>query len=229
LKFGDFDGDGRTDVLGKNGADLVVSWGGVSDWEKVNEIDAPMSDLAVGDFDASGQADIFHGDGARWYVAYDNGPFVITQTSGFRVKDLRFGDFNADQRTDVFGVVSNAWRVSYSATSSWQFLRAKLTDDVASLVVADYDGDAIADVATFSVQPSNAVGLVPVVYRWRVSRNGTGGWSVLQKPSILPPAAIGRFVPHDPKAHLLVWDENTWWRVTLDESATPRHARQQMR
>jgi hypothetical protein len=229
LKFGDFDGDGRTDVLGKNGVDLVVSWGGVSEWEKVNEVDAPLSDLAVGDFDASGQADIFHADGARWYVAYDNGPFVMTQTSGFRVKDLRFGDFNADRQTDVFGVVSNAWRVSYSAASSWQFLRAKLSDDVASLVIADFDGDGGADVGAFSVQLNSPMSMPTVLYRWRVSRNGTHGWETLQKPSVMPPAAIGAFVPDDPRARLLVWDENTWWRVTLGESAVPRHAGQQMR
>lgn len=229
LKFGDFDGDGRTDVLGKNGLDLVVSWGGVSEWEKVNEIDAPLSDLAVGDFDASGQADVFYADGSRWFVAYDNGPFVMTQTSGFRVKDLRFGDFDADRRTDVFAVVSNAWRVSYGATSAWTFLRARLSDDVASLVVADFDGDQAADVASFAAQLNSVASTPSVVYRWRVSRGGTSGWETLQSPSVEPPAAIGRFVPDDPRAHLLVWDENTWWRVTLGASSIPRHARQHMR
>ncbi|MGD9905012.1 MAG: FG-GAP repeat domain-containing protein [Vicinamibacterales bacterium] len=229
LKFGDFDGDGRTDVLGKNGLDLVVSWGGVSEWEQVNQIDAPPSDLAVGDFDASGQADLFYSDGSNWFVAYDNGPFVLTQTSGFRVKDLRFGDFDADGRTDVFGVVSNAWRVSYGATSSWTFLRSKLSDDVASLVVADFDGDRAADIGSYSVQLNSVATTPSVLYRWRVSRGGTSGWETLQKPSVEPPAAIGRFVPDDPKAHLLVWDENTWWRVTLGGTSVTRHARQHMR
>ncbi len=229
LKFGDFDGDGRTDVLGKNGVNLVVSWGGVSDWEKVNEIDAPLSDLAVGDFDASGQADVFYADGSRWVVAYDNGPFVMTQTSGFRVKDLRFGDFDADGRTDVFGVVSNAWRVSYGATSSWTFLRSKLSDDVASLVVADFDGDRAADVGSYRVQLNSGATTPSGLYRWRVSRGGTSSWEALQNPSVEPPAAVGAFVAGDTRAHLLVWDENTWWRVTLGEAAVPRHARQHMR
>ena len=62
--------------------------------------------------------------------------------------DLRFGDFNADKRTDVFGVVSNAWRVSYSAVSSWEFLRSKLSDTVDTLHIADFDGNGTDDVAT---------------------------------------------------------------------------------
>jgi hypothetical protein len=229
LRFGDFDGDGRTDVLGKNGVNLVVSWGGVSEWEKVNELDAPISDLAIGDFDASGQADIFYADGETWWVAYDNDPFVPTQTSGFRVKDLRFGDFNADKRTDVFGVVSNAWRVSYSAESSWMFLRSKLTDKVDTLRVADFDGNGIDDIATYSVQVVNPTTTPVAVMSWKISRDGTGGWKTLLKPTSLPFAGIGNFVADDPRAGLLIWSENTWLRVNFGESSKPRHARQHMR
>jgi hypothetical protein len=230
LKFGDFDGDGRTDVVGKNGANLMVSWGGVSEWEPVNQIDAPLSELVVGDFNGNGQADVFHATGTVWLVSYDNGPFVQTQTSGFRVKDLRFGDFNGDRQTDVFGVVSNAWRVSYSATSSWTFLRAKLSDSVQFLTVADVDGNGVDDVASYSLSVDiTSVAPQQVVYRWRISKGGTGPWETLQKPSTHAPVALGRFVADDSRAHLLVWNEDTWWRVTLDESAVPRHARQAMR
>ena len=228
LRFGDFDGDGRTDVLGKNGLDLVVSWGGVSEWEKVNELDAPISDLAVGDFDESGQADIFYADGESWFVAYDNGPFVQTQTSSFRVKDLRFGDFNGDGQTDVFGVVSNAWRVSYSATSTWTFLRSKLTDKVDALWIADFDGNGTDDILTYAIQVVSPATTPVVVYNWKVSRDGTTGWKPLLKTTLLF-AAIGKFVPDDPKAGLLVWNENTWWRANLGTSEVPRHARQHMR
>jgi len=188
-----------------------------------------MSDLAVGDFDATGQADIFYADGETWWVAYDNAPFVPTQTSGFRVKDLRFGDFNADKRTDVFGVVSNAWRVSYSAESSWMFLRSKLTDKVDTLRVADFDGNGIDDIATYTVQVVNPTTTPVAVMSWKISRDGTGGWKTLLKPTSLPFAGIGNFVADDPRAGLLIWSENTWLRVNFGESSKPRHARQHMR
>ena len=226
LKFGDFDNDGRTDVLGKNGVNLVVSWGGVSEWEKVNEIDAPLSDLAVADFDASGQADIFYTDGQSWFISYDNGPFVFANTSGFKVADLRFGDFNGDKRTDVFGVVSNAWRVSYSGVTAWEFLRAKLTDTVDTLTVADFDGNGTDDVA--SVTEKDPL-LSSTTYRWRVSLDGRGSWTTLLNTTTRPPAAVGYFVEGDPRAGLLIWDENTLWRANLGSHTTPRHARQHMR
>jgi hypothetical protein len=225
LLFGDFDGDGRTDVLGKNGLDLVASWGGASEWEKVNEIDAPLSALAVGNFDNSDRADIFYADGATWFVAYNNGPFVATQTSSFRVNELRFGDFDGDGRTDVLGVVNNAWRVSYAATSSWSFLRSKLTDTVDRLLIADFDGNSHADVATVSVQALNDA---TSLYRWRISIDGVGNWIDLTPTTKFVPAAIGRFVADDPRAGVLVWRGYTLWRATLGESLS-RQSRQDMR
>jgi hypothetical protein len=220
LLFGDFDGDGRTDVLGKNGRRLVASWGGASDWDTVNEIDATMRDLAVGDFDASGQADIFHADGHPWFVAYDNRPFVEVNTSSFRVNQLRFGDFDGSGTTDVFGVGSRDWQVSYSATSGWDALRRRLTNTTDSLHVADFDGNGTADVALVDTQASR--------YRWRVSRDGIGNWVTLISPTLTQPAAIGAFVPDDPRASLLVWSAKTLWRATYAE-APVRHARQDMR
>ena len=225
LRFGDFDGDGRTDVLGKNGRRLVASWGGVSEWDTVNETDAPLRDLAIGDFDASGQADIFHADGHAWFVAYDNGPFVEVNTSSFHVDELRFGDFDGSGTTDVFGVVDRAWQVSYSATSSWTFLRTRLSNTVNSLHVADFDGNGTADVATVDAQ---AVFPNSIRYRWRLSRDGLGGWVTLTPPTAMPPAAIGAFVPDDSRASVLAWNDKTLWRATYTE-ATARHARQNMR
>jgi len=225
LLFGDFDGDGRTDVLGKNGRRLVASWGGASDWDTINHTDAPLRDLAIGDFDASGQADIFHADGHSWFVAYDNGPFVEVNTSSFRVDELRFGDFDGSGTTDVFGVVDRAWRVSYSATSGWTLLRTRLSNTVNSLHVADFDGNGTADIATVDVQ---AVFPNSIRYRWRLSRDGVGGWVTLTPPTAMPAAAIGAFVPDDPRASVLAWNDKTLWHAVYAE-ATARHARQNMR
>ena len=225
LLFGDFDGDGRTDVLGKNGRRLVASWGGASDWDTVTETAAPMRDLAIGDFDASGLADIFYADGATWFVAYDNRPFVEVNTSSYRVRQLRFGDFDGSGTTDVFGVVSGAWRVSYSAVSAWTFLRSRLSDTVNSLHVADFDGNGTADVATLDILPVFNL----LRYRWRVSRDGIGGWGALTPPTFLPPAAIGAFVADDPRAGLLQWNDNAFWRALYGAPTTTRHSRQNMR
>lgn len=226
LLFGDLDGDGRTDVIGKIGRRVVASWGGASEWDTVNDTAAPIRDLAVGDFDASGQADIFHADGATWFVAYNNNPFVEVNTSSFRVNQLRFGDFDGSGSTDVLGVVSGAWRVSYSAVSGWTFLRSRLSDTVGPLHVADFDGNGTADIAAVDVQvlPFNLR-----VYRWKVSRDGIGNWVTLAQPTLLPLAAIGAFVPDEPQADLLQWNANALWRATYGERLPARHGRQHMR
>ena len=148
LLFGDFDGDGRTDVFKLQGQDWMVSWGGASPWEKINQSNVQFSNLAVGDFDGDGRADIFYSDGHSWFVSSGgSGPLTPFATSSFRVPDLRFGDFNHDGKTDVFGIVSGAWQVSYGARTNWTRLRARLTDSVAGLMVADFNGDGKPDVA----------------------------------------------------------------------------------
>lgn len=185
-----------------------------------------MRDLAIGDFDASGQADIFHADGDSWFVAYDNGPFVEVNTSSFRVDELRFGDFDGSGTTDVFGVVDRAWQVSYSATSGWTFLRTRLSNTVDSLHVADFDGNGTSDIAALDIQ---AVFPGLVRYRWRLSRDGVGGWVALTPPTFQPPAVIGAFVADDARAGLLQWNDNALWRATFGGPTPARHSRQNMR
>ena len=224
LRFGDFDGDHRTDVLGKNGEALEASWGGASEWERVNGIDAPMRQLAVGDFDGNGRADIFYADGDTWHVAFNGGSFEETQTSSKRVADLRFGDFDGDGTTDVMGVVSGAWQVSYSARSSWTALRSRLTNTVNHLFVADFDGNGRADLATLVTQPLPGGN---VRFRWRFSRDGVSGWTDLVTTTFFP-AAIGRFA-EDTRSALLLWDDNFLREARFNSPGIPRHSRQDMR
>ena len=40
-----------------------VSWGGASQWEKINESDPALSNFTVGDFVDDCRADVFYADG----------------------------------------------------------------------------------------------------------------------------------------------------------------------
>jgi hypothetical protein len=218
LLFGDFDGDGRADVVTAINGQLMVSWGGISDWELLNNY-IPLSGspaqfaaaMAVGNFTGDERSDLFLADGKQWWVSdAGQGLFTTVQTSVFETKDLRFGDFNGDGRTDVFSVGSKNWQVSFAPAgngefSSWQPLRSKLTDSADGLIVADFDGDGIADVA-MNCSGSQC---------WKVSSGGRNPWPTLPQPSgALGPAlaAVGRFsiIPGHKNipVEILTWDDN---------------------
>ena len=194
LLFGDFDGDGRTDVVAMRNGQLVISWGGISGFDVLNSGPLPcssMADMAVGDFDGDGKPDIFCADGTTWWISYGgNTPFIqVIGEDLTRVKDLRFGDFNGDGTTDVFGVVngrftSPQWQVRYGpkgfqgVLGGWQALPVSLTSNPASadgLVVADFDGNGIADVG----MPCSSGGVLGIGASpgWQISYGGAQGWS----------------------------------------------------
>jgi hypothetical protein len=110
--------------------------------------------------------DIFLANGKQWLVSTaGSGPFVQVQTSSFRVKDLRFGNFDRDPKTDVMGVVAGKWQFSSGARSSWTPMAVSLTNSVDGLVVADFDGDGLSDIALNSG------------VEWMVSYGGAHPWS----------------------------------------------------
>ena len=59
LRSGDFDGDGKTDILSTWGGKWHVSWGGTSPWQDLNTSGYVVSNLGFGDFDGDGITDVW--------------------------------------------------------------------------------------------------------------------------------------------------------------------------
>lgn len=233
LRFGDFDGDGRTDVLTQHGRNWDVSWGGASKWEKINVSPEALSDFATADFDGDQHADVFYASGSEWVISFRGiGEFTHVMFDARRVSDLGFGDFNGDGMTDVFGIVDDYWEVVYSdiRPSRWIPLRPQPPDPLTSPRIADVDGDGRDDIAATIATGSR--------FKWVVSRSGTGNLTTLNSYNRSPldsASGIGRF-DDTPGTDVLLWrdhlasgiDEHL---ISLSEGqlGTKDHSRQDMR
>jgi hypothetical protein len=135
----------------------------------------------VDDYPGDKRDDILWADGTTWRVAScGSGQFKPVNTSSFRISDMRFGDFNDDGKTDIFAIEQGTWHVSYSAQSGWTALPVSLTNTVNGLVVADFNGDGRADVATSNVI-RDANGNISG-FSWSIWFNGTSQWTTTRCP-----------------------------------------------
>ncbi len=58
MGFGDFNGDGKTDILKASKGEWFVSWGGVSKWDKINTSATTVDEIGFGDFNGDGRTDV---------------------------------------------------------------------------------------------------------------------------------------------------------------------------
>jgi hypothetical protein len=167
LGTGDFDGDGKSDILWQN-----ASSGTVEEWLMNGSTVSATSDIAtlapgtgwtvagIGDFNGDGKSDILwrntaSGSVQAWLM---NGASALSQTtvgsvspsSGWSI--VGTGDFNGDSKSDIL------WRNSSTGTvEEWLMDGAGVssTPDIATLApssgwslagIGDYDGDGRSDI-----------------------------------------------------------------------------------
>jgi hypothetical protein len=192
LRFGRFDADSRTDVLFAAG-DWYVSSGGQGTPSRLRTGDARLTDCVFGDLNGDGITDALRANGTTWSIAYGaKGSWVPVRNSALMAANLRAGDFNGDKRDEIF-TWATGWTLWSPATNIDSRDQRKPTGpvDMASLVVADFDGDGLADVAQTDGNGWRWIRSGSGIHTWMPLR-GAGGQNQYNDIRL---ALFGRFTP----------------------------------
>ncbi|MEO8410043.1 MAG: VCBS repeat-containing protein [Propionivibrio sp.] len=161
LRFGDFDGDGKTDVFfttpveGSNNQQWQFSSGGNGAFTKLR-IGPPLAKLGFGDFDGDGKTDVFiiepHSLGLSLMQFSSGGVAGFEDLRTVRsdlaedIFFLRFGDFDGDRTTDVFTWIPGNMIVQYVMSSGGRSEFKNLARGRVPVGFGDFDGDMKTDV-----------------------------------------------------------------------------------
>ena len=166
---GDFDGDGRKDILWRNASGEVAAWlmngtviagaGDLTSGGVAARPDASWSVAGVGDFNHDGRADILwrnsSGALAEWLIngttitasgAITSGGVAVAPDATWHVVEI--GDFNADGNSDIL------WRNNNGALAEW--LMNGTT--IASSFAPSSNGSAVSPDASWSTQAKPTIG-----------------------------------------------------------------------
>jgi hypothetical protein len=164
---GDFNGDGRDDLIWRNDDGTVTNWlanasGGFSDnWDNFNtNAGSSWQIIGVGDFNGDGKDDLLwranDGTVTNWLgspgggftMNWDN--FHIVDSADWQVAGI--GDFNGDHRADILwrkndGTITD-WlgQANGAFADNWDVASQPLSLDYQIAGVGDFNGDGFSDI-----------------------------------------------------------------------------------
>jgi RHS repeat-associated protein len=172
--LGDFNGDGKTDIMGFTGV-LGVWQVGLSTGTNFNALGSGnwnghqgrAGDNFIGDFNGDGRSDSlgYTGVSGKWHVALSSGTSFTAPGSGIwnghtgSATNNFLGDFNGDGKTDIMAYAgSGLWQVALSSGTDFNAPGSGNwnghTGGAGNNILGDFNGDGMTDIAGYQ---SNSV------------------------------------------------------------------------
>lgn len=161
LRFGDFNGDGYTDVFSVDTSVNPHQWryssGGTNSYQNLAVDNTPLDQLRFGDFNGDGRTDVFAlqdigGGYLSWNVSYSGTTnYQQINSATTPLSEMQFGDINGDGHTDVFTTVPDAnpgqydWYYSSAGSGVYQAIVINNLSVHDVQLIGDFDGDHGSD------------------------------------------------------------------------------------
>lgn len=208
LRFGDFDGDGVTDVFSsQRGRWYYLPGGREGDWLPLARSSAPIKSLRFGYFDNDNKTDVFSVQGNKYkYSSGGRSSWTNLRSTDVSINKLRFGDFDGDGLTDLFKATGNQWYYSPKSRRSWRRL-ARSQHPWTLLRFGNFDNDKTTDV--FSAEAG----------RWYYLPGGReGNWKKLTRSRLTTPKLkFGNF-DNNKRTDVLSWQEGRYYFISAGRS-----------
>jgi hypothetical protein len=158
LRFGDFDGDGKTDIFYTQGGSWNIWSSRTRTWGSPGGSSLPLSELLFGDFDGDGRTDVLGVANGHWSysssAAQPWAPLNSKLTNSFAGAVV--GDFDGDGQQDIAWNDGNTWYYSRGGRGPRTVLRdGGLVDPytpLKSLLIGHFDGGRRAELVSFERQ-----------------------------------------------------------------------------
>jgi hypothetical protein len=168
LRFGDFDGDSRTDIFYTLGGEWTIWYGSTRTWTAVNTSSLLLSQLLFGEFDEVRGTDVAGVANGVWSISRSGtGSWVKINnrlTSSFAAAVA--ADFDGNGKSDIAFNDGGKWRYSRDGRFPLALLRDGAGDGVyrnvslKALLIGPFDGGTRAEVVRFNLSEAGPIPLL---------------------------------------------------------------------